>query len=125
LQESSLTSLLAGARLCVQRKAQFSRYQKRQQKQWLPARRQAVPEKITTPANKRITHPAQSQAADSPMLPDVGTQAQFKKRKPLKTYSYDTSLDLALSWDASNGNRGLGEWLLARVTETASLWAIA
>ena len=80
-------------------------------------------------ATRKPSRPAQSQAAesyqhttaDSPMRPDVGTQAQFKKRKPPKTYSYDNSLDPALSWDEGNGRRGLGEWLLARVTEKARL----
>jgi adenine-specific DNA-methyltransferase len=78
---------------------------------------------------KKAGHPAQSQVvdsyehktADSPMRPDVGTQAQFKKRKPPKTYSYDTSLDPALSWDEGNGSRGLGEWLLARISDAARL----
>ena len=55
------------------------------------------------------------------MRPDVGTQAQFKKRKPPKTYRYDTSLDPALSWDEGNGSRGLGEWLLARISDAARL----
>jgi adenine-specific DNA-methyltransferase len=55
------------------------------------------------------------------MRPEVGTQAQFKKRKPPKTYSYDTSLDPALSWDEGNGSRGLGEWLLGRITDAARL----
>jgi adenine-specific DNA-methyltransferase len=31
------------------------------------------------------------------MRPDVGTQAQFRKRKPPRTYRYDTLLDPALS----------------------------
>jgi hypothetical protein len=56
------------------------------------------------------------------MRPDVGMQPQFKKfkkRKPPKTYRYDTSLDPALSWDEGNGSRGLGEWLLARISEEA------
>ena len=80
-------------------------------------------------ATRRTLRPAQSQVADSyehktadsPMRPDVGTQAQFKKRKPPKTYSYDTSLDPALSWDESSGSRGLGEWLLGRITDAARL----
>src|SRR5579863_7964032 len=63
----------------------------------------------------------QHKTADSPMRPDVGTQAQFKKRKPPKTYRYDTSLDPTLSWDTGNGSRGLGEWLLARIVEASRL----
>ena len=30
--------------------------------------------------------------ADSPMRPEVGTQTQFKKKLPPKTYKYDSSL---------------------------------
>ncbi|MGH9345242.1 MAG: hypothetical protein ACRD19_15965 [Terriglobia bacterium] len=35
--------------------------------------------------------------ADSPLRPDVGTQPQFKKRKPPVTYRYDSSLSPELS----------------------------
>jgi hypothetical protein len=34
--------------------------------------------------------------SESPMRPDVGTQAQFKKKKPPVTYRYDSSLSPAL-----------------------------
>jgi adenine-specific DNA-methyltransferase len=34
--------------------------------------------------------------AESPLRPEVGTQAQFKKRKPPVTYRYDSSLSPAL-----------------------------
>src|SRR3989304_4495833 len=50
--------------------------------------------------------------ADSPLRPDVGTQAQFRKKKPPVTYRYDSSLSPALDWDGQNGARELGEWLL-------------
>ena len=40
--------------------------------------------------------------ADSPMRPDVGTQAQFRKKKPPATYRYDSSLSPALDWDGGN-----------------------
>jgi len=36
--------------------------------------------------------------ADSPLRPDVGTQAQFKKRKPPVIYRYDSSLSPSLEW---------------------------
>lgn len=48
------------------------------------------------------------------LRPDVGTQAQFRKRKPPTTYRYDSSLLPALDWDGRNAARGLVEWLLAR-----------
>jgi adenine-specific DNA-methyltransferase len=77
--------------------------------------------KATRPAQTQLAESYEHKTADSPMRPDVGTQAQFKKRKQPKTYRYDTSLDPALSWDEGNGNRGLGEWLLARISEAAKL----
>jgi adenine-specific DNA-methyltransferase len=54
------------------------------------------------------------------LRPDVGTQAQFRKKKPPKTYRYDSSLSPALDWD-DQGARALGEWLLAQVEEAARL----
>jgi len=83
-----------------------------------------APTKPARPAKSRAAESYQHKTADSPMRPDVGTQAQFKKRKPPKTYRNDTSLDPALSWDEGNGSRGLGEWLLARIADVASLWAV-
>ena len=57
------------------------------------------------------------------LRPDVGTQAQFRKRKPPKTYRYDSSLSPALDWDGQNPARELGEWLLAQIEEAAALEA--
>jgi adenine-specific DNA-methyltransferase len=50
---------------------------------------------------KRPAKPQQAESykhpdAKSLMRPDVGTQAQFKKKKPPKTYRYDSSLSPAL-----------------------------
>jgi adenine-specific DNA-methyltransferase len=50
--------------------------------------------------------------------PDVGVQEQFTKRKPPKTYRYDSSLDPALSWD-ENRDRELAEWLLGLIEQAA------
>lgn len=59
--------------------------------------------------------------ADSPLRPDVGTQAQFRKKKPPVAYRYDSSLSPALSFDGQNAARELGEWLLAKIEEAAAL----
>src|SRR5512145_2097572 len=64
---------------------------------------------------ERYTHPDQTLL----MRPEVGTQAQFRKKKPPITYRYDSSLSPALNWDGQNGARELGEWLL-RVIEQAA-----
>jgi adenine-specific DNA-methyltransferase len=55
------------------------------------------------------------------MRPDVGTQPQFRKKKPPATYRYDSSLSPALSWDGQNPARELGEWLLALIQRAAAL----
>ncbi|BBO18758.1 site-specific DNA-methyltransferase [Candidatus Brocadia pituitae] len=59
--------------------------------------------------------------SDSPLRPDVGTQAQFRKKKPPKTYRYDSSLSPALDWDGQNSARELGEWLIAMIEKAAAL----
>ena len=58
---------------------------------------------------------------EAPLRPDVGTQAQFKQRKPPKTYRYDSSLSPALDWDGQNSARELGEELIARILDADSL----
>lgn len=55
------------------------------------------------------------------MRPEVGTQAQFKKKKPPKTYRYDSSLSPALDWDAKNPAREQGETLIKQVLDAKSL----
>ncbi len=59
--------------------------------------------------------------AESPLRPDVGTQSQFKKKKPPVTYRYDSSLSPALSWDGQNPARELGEWLVGLIEKAADL----
>lgn len=65
---------------------------------------------------------AEYKHADEAVLrPDVGTQAQFKKKKPPKKYRYDDSVAPALDWDGQNPARELGEWLLAQIQDAAAL----
>src|SRR3990170_339158 len=59
--------------------------------------------------------------ADSPLRPDVGTQAQFRKKKTPKTYRYDSSLSPALDWDGQNPVRDFGEWLIEMIEKAAAL----
>ncbi|HYK92167.1 MAG TPA: site-specific DNA-methyltransferase [Acidobacteriota bacterium] len=58
---------------------------------------------------------------DSPMRPEVGTQAQFKKKKPPQTYRYDSSLSPALDWDGQNPAREQGEALIRTMVEASTL----
>ena len=55
------------------------------------------------------------------LRPEVGTQASFRKRKPPKTYRYDSSLSPALDWDGQNHARELGEWLIAQIEDASAL----
>ncbi|MCP9474232.1 MAG: site-specific DNA-methyltransferase [Nitrospira sp.] len=55
------------------------------------------------------------------MRPEVGTQAQFKKKKPPTTYRYDSSLSPALDWDGQNPAREQGEALIRQILEAQTL----
>ena len=66
---------------------------------------------------ERYTHPYQT----VPMRPEIGTQAQFRKKKPPQLYRYDSSLSPALDWDGQHGARELGEWLLGLIDKAAAL----
>ncbi len=59
--------------------------------------------------------------ADSPLRPEVGTQAQFKKRKPPVTYRYDSSLSPELDWDGQNHAREAGEALIREILDADSI----
>jgi adenine-specific DNA-methyltransferase len=70
----------------------------------------------TKPA-KNYKHPE----SESPMRPEVGTQAQFKKKLPPKTYRYDSSLSPALDWDGKNPAREQGEALIQQTLDAKTL----
>jgi len=89
-----------------------------------------IAEGTIMPQRKKGTKPVSKEAetyrhpeSDSPLRPDVGTQAQFpkKKRKPPKQYKYDSSLSPALDWDGQNATRELGEWLIGVIEEASRL----
>ncbi len=69
------------------------------------------------PEARSYAHPE----AEALLRPDIGTQAQFKKKKPPKQYRYDSSLAPELSWDGKNVSREIGEWLIACIEEAAKL----
>ena len=58
--------------------------------------------------------------AESLLRPEVGTQPQFKKKKPIKTYQFDSSLSPELTWD-SNPIREIGEQYIANILSAQSL----
>lgn len=55
------------------------------------------------------------------LRPEIGTQAQFRKRKAPKTYRYDSSLSPSLDWDGQNSARELGEWLISQIEDASAL----
>ena len=71
----------------------------------------------TLPKAETYRHPE----AESLLRPEVGTQPQFKKKKPPKTYRYDSSLSPALDWDGQNPAREVGEWLIGLIEQAAAL----
>jgi adenine-specific DNA-methyltransferase len=70
-----------------------------------------------TKTAKNYRHPE----SESPMRPEVGTQAQFKKKIPPKKYRYDDSLSPALEWDGQNPARERGEMLIRQTLEAKTL----
>ena len=55
--------------------------------------------------------------ASALLRPDVGTQAQFRKKKKPATYRYDSSLSPALDWDGQNPAREQAEAKIAALQE--------
>src|SRR5690348_9417894 len=66
---------------------------------------------------KNYRHPE----SESLMRPEVGTQAQFKKKKPPQKYRYDDSLSPSLEWDGQNSARERGEALIRQILEAETL----
>lgn len=77
--------------------------------------------KSSTVKNDSKAEPYRHPESDSPMRPEVGTQPQFRKKKPPKTYRYDSSLSPSMDWDGQNWARELGEWLMRMIEEASRL----
>jgi adenine-specific DNA-methyltransferase len=67
----------------------------------------------TTKREADYRHPE----AETPLRPDVGTQAQFRKKKPPATYRYDSSLAPALDWDGQNSAREQAEAAIREIID--------
>src|SRR6266436_5566178 len=77
----------------------------------MPRRKSSTP-----PEAEFYQHPE----SESLLRPDVGTQAQFRKKKPPKTYRYDSSIAPELRWDGQNPAREEGEQRLATAVDQLS-----
>jgi len=72
--------------------------------------------RTTRAASKReadYRHPE----AETPLRPEVGTQAQFRKKKAPVTYRYDSSLAPALDWDGQNPAREQAEKAIREIID--------
>ena len=63
---------------------------------------------------------SQAHAPTAPSGPEIGTQANFRKKKAPRTYRYDSSLSPGLEWDGASG-RELGDWLIDVIGRAAAL----
>ena len=59
--------------------------------------------------------------ASALMRPEVGMQAQFRKKKEPVEYRYDSSLDPAMSWDEGNAAREEGEALIRKILDADTI----
>src|SRR5277367_92990 len=75
----------------------------------------------TKPPKSKPAKNYQHTESESPMRPEVGTQAQFKKKLPPKTYRYDSSLSPSLDWDGKNSAREQGETLIQQTLDAKTL----
>jgi len=73
-----------------------------------------MPRSPRTPKSTEIASYQHPQAS-SPQRPDVGTQAQFRKKFKPQPYRYDSSLAPELTWDSQNPAREQGEHALAEL----------
>lgn len=92
-----------------------------------PARRPTSP-KRTPKAGRLAPQIAEYRHKEEALArPDVGTQPQFRKKAPPKTWHYDSSLAPALNWDGQNPAREQGEALIAQLERSiaALRWKLA
>ena len=73
----------------------------------------------TTPRAEYYTH----SSAEVSSRPEIGTQAQFRRKKPPKAYKFDSSLSPGLDWDGQNHAREQGEALIQRILSATTLEA--
>jgi adenine-specific DNA-methyltransferase len=73
------------------------------------------------PTKAKSAETYQHPESTSPMRPEVGTQAQFKKKKAPEKYRYDDSLAPSLEWDGQNPARERGEALIGEALGAKTL----
>jgi adenine-specific DNA-methyltransferase len=76
-----------------------------------------VTKKVVKLRSPKTADSYQHPEAELLMLPEVGTQAQFKKKKAPQKYRYDSSLSPVLEWDGQNPARETGEALIKQIAD--------
>jgi adenine-specific DNA-methyltransferase len=83
----------------------------------MPRRKARSADQLRTATAETYRHPT----AEAVLRPDVGIQAQFRKKKPPRTYRYDSSLSPSLEWDGQNPAREEGEALIQAILDAETL----
>src|SRR5213080_3359056 len=80
----------------------------------------AKPPKVMKKAGGKTAESYLHQTDTVPMRPEIGTQANFRKKKAPRTYRYDSSLSPVLEWDGASG-RAVAEWLIGAIERASAL----
>ena len=79
-----------------------------------------MPRRARNTKSKKTARAYDHKETEAVLRPDVGLQAQFKKKKEPARYRYDRSLDLQLSWDI-NADREHTEASIEKVRSAMSV----
>jgi adenine-specific DNA-methyltransferase len=79
------------------------------------------PSKLTTKTTPQAPETYRHPEATSPLRPEVGTQSQFRKKKPPVTYRYDSSLSPSMEWDGQNPAREQGEQFIKEILDAKNI----
>ncbi len=85
------------------------------------AARKSTRSATATPARAARAESYTHSSAEVSSRPEIGTQAQFRRKKQPKTYKFDSSLSPGLDWDGQNYAREQGEALIQRILSATSL----
>ena len=78
-----------------------------------------MPRRATNLKTRKTAKAYDHKESEAVLRPDIGLQAQFKKKKEPAKYRYDRSLDPQLSWDI-NADREHAEALIKHIAECGS-----
>src|SRR5207247_9277473 len=79
-----------------------------------------MPRRAARPASAKTPKAYDHKETEAVLRPDIGIQAQFKKKKEPAKYRYERSLDPQLSWDI-NADREDAEGLIEIISAAPSV----